>query len=87
MIKVEILPNCKKKILKLNPFIQQKLIKKRVLFQQNPYHKSLKTHKLRGKLKDYYSFSIDYHFRVLFKFTQKRKKAVFIDVGTHQIYR
>ena len=58
------------------------------LFVENPFEESLKTHKLSGKLKDLWSFSIEYDLRVVFYFTNdKPKKAVFVDIGNHdEIY-
>ena len=54
------------------------------LFINNPFDQQLKTHKLSGKLKDYWSFSIEYDLRVVFYFTgDKPQKALFIDIGTH----
>lgn len=54
------------------------------LFVIDPFDAKLKTHKLSGKLKDLWSFSIDYNLRVVFFLTKdKPKKAVFIDIGTH----
>ena len=54
------------------------------LFVTDPYNQKLKTHKLSGKLKDLWSFSLDYDLRVVFYFTNdKPKKAVLIDIGTH----
>jgi len=54
------------------------------LFIHDPFETKLKTHKLSGKLKDLWSFSIDYDLRVVFYFTKdKPKKVVFVDVGTH----
>jgi mRNA-degrading endonuclease YafQ of YafQ-DinJ toxin-antitoxin module len=54
------------------------------LFVIDPFDAKLKTHKLSGKLKDLWSFSIDYDLRVVFYFTKdKPKKAVLIDLGTH----
>ena len=52
-------------------------------FQKNPFKPDLKTHKLSGKLKDYWSFTIEYDLRVIFYFADK-EKAVFIDIGTHK---
>jgi mRNA-degrading endonuclease YafQ of YafQ-DinJ toxin-antitoxin module len=51
-------------------------------FTLDPFHPSLKTHKLSGKLKEYWSFSVDYDARVLFYFTDD-EKAVFVDIGSH----
>lgn len=54
------------------------------LFITDPYNQKLKTHKLSGKLKDLWSFSLDYDLRVVFYFTKdKPKKAVLVDIGTH----
>ena len=58
------------------------------LFITDPFNLKLKTHKLSGKLKDLWSFSLDYDLRVVFYFTNdKPKKAVLVDIGTHdQVY-
>ena len=65
----------------------QKQIKKRIsLFLENPFEKSLKTHKLTGKLSSYWSFSINYHLRILFEFIDSQTVG-FIDIGTHEIYQ
>jgi addiction module RelE/StbE family toxin len=54
------------------------------LFINDPFNPKLKTHKLSGKLKDLWSFSLEYDLRVVFFFTKdKPKKAVFIDIGNH----
>ncbi|HBB76743.1 MAG: hypothetical protein A2186_01100 [Candidatus Levybacteria bacterium RIFOXYA1_FULL_41_10] len=58
---------------------------KEKLFRKNPFAASLKTHKLTGKLKSYHSFSIDYHYRIIFEFLDKDTVA-FYSVGTHEIY-
>ncbi|CAD5909759.1 type II toxin-antitoxin system YafQ family toxin [Planktothrix agardhii 1806] len=55
-------------------------------FKENPFDPSLKTHKLSGKLKELWSFSIEYNQRVIFYFTDE-EKAVFVDIGNHdQVY-
>jgi mRNA-degrading endonuclease YafQ of YafQ-DinJ toxin-antitoxin module len=51
-------------------------------FQQDPFQPSLRTHKLSGKMKDMWSFSVEYDERVIFYFTDDGK-AVFVDIGTH----
>lgn len=53
------------------------------LFMENPFEPSLKTHKLSGKLNEYWSFSIEYDLRVIFYFSGK-DDAVFIDTGSHK---
>ncbi len=59
--------------------------KKEAIFRKNPHDPRLKTHKLTGKLKGYYSFSIDYQYRIIFEFREK-EIVWFHSVGTHEIY-
>lgn len=60
--------------------------KKEKVFRKDPFEPSLKTHKLTGKLKEYYSFSIDYQYRIIFEFVNK-DIIWFHSVGTHEIYK
>ena len=53
------------------------------LFINNPYDPALKTHKLSGKLKDLWSFSVEYDLRVIFYFADNNSKAVFVNFGSH----
>lgn len=76
----------KKSFRKLPPDIQKQTVKKKKIFQINPFAKSLKTHKLKGKLKNRWSFSVTYSHRILFNFTGK-DKVVFYDIGNHKIYQ
>lgn len=60
--------------------------RKEKIFRENPRDPRLKTHKLTGKLKEYYSFSIDYQYRIIFEF-QEKSIIWFHSVGTHEIYK
>jgi mRNA-degrading endonuclease YafQ of YafQ-DinJ toxin-antitoxin module len=53
------------------------------IFLKDPFHPTLKTHKLSGKLKFLWSYSIEYDLRVIFYFEDNNKKAIFTDIGTH----
>ena len=54
------------------------------IFINDPFEQQLKTHKLSGKLKGLWSFSVGYNTRIIFYFTKdKPSKAVFVDVGNH----
>lgn len=75
-----------KKSLQKYRSLKTKIVKKINLFLENPFHKSLKTHKLSGKLTTYWSFSVDYHLRILFEFIEQNTVG-FIDIGTHEIYK
>lgn len=71
-----------KKLPKKIKFIAEK---KEKVFRKNPFDMSLKTHKLTGKLKSYWAFSLDYQYRIIFDFTDK-DVIWFHSVGTHEIY-
>jgi addiction module RelE/StbE family toxin len=75
-----------KKRIKGNENLERNFREKLEQFKNNPFDKSLKTHKLSGKLKDLWSFSLEYDRRVLFYFTDDGK-VVFVDIGNHnQVY-
>ena len=62
------------------------LVEERVdLFKKNPHDPRLKTHKLTGKLREYWSFSIDYRWRIIFEFVSA-DHALFHSIGDHSIY-
>jgi mRNA-degrading endonuclease YafQ of YafQ-DinJ toxin-antitoxin module len=71
-----------KKRIKGNPDLESRFWQKLEQFTIEPFAPPLKTHKLSGKLSDFWSFSIDYDARVLFYFTEA-EQAVFVDVGGH----
>ncbi|MCE2887569.1 MAG: type II toxin-antitoxin system mRNA interferase toxin, RelE/StbE family [Pseudanabaena sp. 42896M_M3] len=71
-----------RKRIKGNTDLQTRFWQKIEQFQQDPFQPTLRTHKLSGKMKNTWSFSIEYDARVIFYFTDDGK-AVFIDIGTH----
>lgn len=71
---------------KLSKKTKKKAERQEKLFRQNAFHFSPLTHKPSGKLKNYWSFSIDYHTRIVFRFL-KKGEVLFVDVGTHEAYK
>jgi len=67
----------------------QKLADERIAtFRDNMFDSRLDTHRLHGKLKNQWSFSVDNKNRILFEFlTKKKDEVVFLDIGDHSIYR
>lgn len=65
-----------------NKLTEQRFWDKTELFISDPFHPQLKTHRLSGKLKDLWSFSVEYDLRVIFYFENKAR-VIFIDIGTH----
>jgi len=58
---------------------------KEKIFRANHFHPVLKTHKLGGKLREQWSFSVDKNYRILFEFDGS--DIIFLDIGTHKIYK
>lgn len=75
----------KREFRKLPISIQKFILERRKIFQKNPFDPSLKTHKLEGKFANYWSFSVNYSYRVIFEFIDDN--ALFHSIGNHDIYR
>lgn len=84
--KIHYTPDFKKSYERLPRNIQRIVDRKDALFRKNPFHPSLRTHKLKGPLKDLWSFYITKSYRILFEFLN-RDEVIFYDIGTHEIYR
>lgn len=53
------------------------------LFSVEPFHRSLRTHALVNELDGYWSFSINYKYRVVFSFNEDKTEAVLLNIGSH----
>ena len=77
----------KKQYEKLPPKIKDLAEQKEKIFRQNPFNPKLKTHKLHGKLSGFLAFSINYEYRIVFDFVDKKKDVVrFYLTGKHDLY-
>ena len=75
------------KIKRRNKKLSEKIEKQLILFQKNPKHPSLKTHKLTGNLTNRWSISINRGLRMVYLVLDK-DIAYFVDLGTHdEVYR
>ena len=76
----------KKRIAK-NPSLVQRFEDRLLFFEKEPFHPSLETHKLSGKLDDLWAFSVANDCRVLVDFQDDNQVALLLDIGTHdQVY-
>ena len=71
-----------KKWKKHHPELLETFLERFVTFCANPNHPQFKTHKLSGNLKDFWSFSINYSYRVVFYYLSE-SQVLFEDIGTH----
>lgn len=74
------------KIYSENKSLYEEILEKIELFKKPSHHKQLKVHKLHGKMQDFYSFSVDYAHRIVFKY-QDKKTVVLMAFGDHDIYK
>lgn len=72
-----------KKFIKKHPNLLSQYEKTLKLLEINPYHPSLRLHKLRGKLSELYSVSINISYRVTIIFLIENDRIIPIDIGSH----
>lgn len=70
---------------KLPSEIKENFKEKFKTFLKDPKDKSLKTHKLKWKLSEYYSHSIDYQYRFITKI--ESKTVILVNIWDHSIYK
>ncbi len=70
---------------KLSKEIRALAEKREGLFRKNPFDSRLRTHKLSGVLEGFYSFSVNFSYRITFKFTSGDTVS-FYQIGEHAIY-
>lgn len=76
------------KFFRKHPDLIQKYAKTVTLLETNPFHPSLRLHKLSGKQKNSYSVSIDLSYRVVLDLIVENSQIVLIDIGSHdEVYR
>jgi plasmid maintenance system killer protein len=86
MIDVLFKPKFIKRFGSLENALQEEILEKIELLKDSDNHKQLKVHKLHGVLKMYYSFSVNYEYRIIFEYLSKKEVAL-LSVGDHNIYK
>ena len=76
----------KKSYRKLPESVKDKAKEKEKIFRTDSFDARLETHKLHGKYKEYWAFTVIGQYRVMFAFVGS-DKVDFINVGSHDIYR
>jgi mRNA-degrading endonuclease YafQ of YafQ-DinJ toxin-antitoxin module len=86
MIRIEFMPSFLRQLRTMSQDLQEEVIEKTELFKDTKNHKKLKLHKLNGRFASYHAFSVNYQVRIILKFI-KKDFAVFLNVGSHDVYR
>ncbi len=71
------------KFLKSHPELFKSYEKTLRLLVENPYHPSLRLHKLEGKLQDLYSVSINLSYRITCEFMIQDQQIILVNIGSH----
>ncbi len=81
---MEVFPSSKftRNLKKLPRLIQERAIARDVLFRVNPFDPRLETHKLHGKQKGEWAYSIDHSYRVSFVFLSDGG-VLYTNIETH----
>jgi mRNA-degrading endonuclease YafQ of YafQ-DinJ toxin-antitoxin module len=75
------------RFVKKHPELVSQYEKTLKLLEINPYHPSLRLHKLTGKLSELYSVSINISYRISIYFLIEKNTIIPVDVGSHdEIY-
>jgi mRNA-degrading endonuclease YafQ of YafQ-DinJ toxin-antitoxin module len=78
-------PEFKRRYKRLPAETQRKAEEKEIIFRKEPFDPRLKTHKLHGRLSDFWAFSVDERCRIVFIFLEN-DKVKFYAIGGHEIY-
>lgn len=72
-----------RRFLKKHPDLERSYLKTLQLLELNPFHPSLRLHRLSGRLDGLYSISITISYRITLEFLVQNNDIVLIDVGDH----
>lgn len=86
ILKVYYKPSFIRRLKKLPTGLQDAVIEKIELFKNIDNHERLEVHKLKGRLKKFYGFSVDYNNRIVFEHLSDGEVAL-LAAGDHEIYK
>ena len=76
-----------KRLIRRNPQLRGSIEQTLQQLTENPFHPTLKTHKLKGDLAEKWACSIDYSNRIVFKFVQttdlQTESILLLAIGSH----
>lgn len=86
MIEIEYAPAFLNQLKKLPGELQYEAIEKIALFKNRSNHRQLKVHKLKGKMAGKWSFSVNYSYRIVFKWFPDGAAGL-LAIGDHDVYK
>ncbi len=86
MITIKYKPRFLRDCKKFNQGLMLDLQRSLAIFTRDPQDPSLRTHRLKGPLKGFLSFSMNYQYRVVFEWESKNVAVLHL-VGNHDVYQ
>ena len=86
MIEIEYAPAFLNQLKKLSAALQKEAQGKIALFKHRENHRQLKVHKLKGTMAGKSSFSVNYSYRIVFKWLPDGGAGL-LAIGDHDIYQ
>ncbi|MFZ2725889.1 MAG: type II toxin-antitoxin system mRNA interferase toxin, RelE/StbE family [Methylococcaceae bacterium] len=83
LIKDENYQRKERKFFKKHPELLNKYNEVLNKLKSNPFDASLKAHKLKGELSEFYSCSLTYDYRIVCVFIIQNNIIVLVDIGSH----
>jgi len=71
------------RFLKRHPELERQYLKALQLLEANPFHPSLRLHRLSGRLDGLHSVSINLSYRITMEFLIENQEIIPVDVGDH----
>ena len=76
-----------RKLIRKNPDLKNIITNVLIVLSNDPFTPSLKSHKLKGNLSNYWSCSVTYDCRIIFTFSKDKESKedliILIDIGSH----
>jgi len=85
-MEVHFTPQFRRQFRKFEPLLQEEALEKIELFKDVKNHPRLKVHKLSGRLAGRMSFSVNYRYRILFRWEKRNESAILLSIGDHSVY-
>lgn len=86
MIKLIFAPVFLRQLKSLPGELQEEAVEKIELFKSRENHRMLRVHKLKGNLREVFSFSVNYRIRVIFQYNSKNEAGL-LSIGDHDVYK
>ena len=83
---VSLTPQFRRQFKKLSSKLQEEALEKIEMFQEVNQYSPLHVHKLKGRMEGRWSFSVNYRYRIVFRWEKQNESAILLTIGDHSIY-